>query len=445
MNTAAGAQPWRPSSRTTYTVLFVCFLAILFEGYDVGVMGAVLPSMADDRNWNLTPLELGVLSSYALVGMFFGAFMVGTLSEMLGRRRMLLLCVSVFSLTMVGAALAPTPWFFGVMRFIGGLGLGGVIPVAAALTVEYSPTHRRSFNYGLMYSGYSIGILCAALIAIGLLPSMGWRGVIGLGLVPLILVPFMARLLPESIEYLQGCGRLQEAQALAAATGEGVWREPDAGPSAESRTSWRDVVKIIFSRDYIRATACFWVALFLGLLLVYGLNTWLPSIMRKNGYDLGSSLLFLVVFSLTSAAGGLFLGSVADKLGVRGTVAAFYLIGAAAIGALLFGNSLVINYVLVGLAGVGSVSASLILTGYIAGYYPAHIRAAATGWALSFARVGAMTGPMVGGYVAGSGLSFSWNFIVFAAAALIAAIAVILLPGTTRKTVAAGDIKPAKA
>ncbi|CAM4275864.1 MFS transporter [Bordetella muralis] len=445
MNTAAGAQPWHPSSRTTYTVLFVCFLAILFEGYDVGVMGAVLPSMADDRNWNLTPLELGALSSYALVGMFFGAFMVGTLSEMLGRRRMLLLCVSVFSLTMVGAALAPTPWFFGVMRFIGGLGLGGVIPVAAALTVEYSPEHRRSFNYGLMYSGYSIGILCAALIAIWLLPTMGWRGVIGLGLVPLVLVPFMARLLPESIEYLQGCGRIQEAQALAAATGAGVWRQPEAGPSTESRTSWREVVKIIFSRDYIRATACFWIALFLGLLLVYGLNTWLPSIMRKNGYDLGSSLLFLVVFSLTSAAGGLFLGSVADKLGVRGTVAVFYLIGAAAIGALLFGNSLVVNYTLVGLAGVGSVSASLILTGYIAGYYPAHIRAAATGWALSFARVGAMAGPMVGGYVAGSGLSFSWNFIVFAAAALVAAIAVILLPGTKRKALAAGEIRAANA
>ncbi|OZI42334.1 MFS transporter [Bordetella genomosp. 4] len=444
MNTA-GAQPWHPSSRTTYTVLFVCFLAILFEGYDVGVMGAVLPSMADDRNWNLTPLELGALSSYALVGMFFGAFMVGTLSEMLGRRRMLLLCVSVFSLTMVGAALAPAPWFFGLMRFIGGLGLGGVIPVAAALTVEYSPVHRRSFNYGLMYSGYSIGILCAALIAIWLLPTMGWRGVIGLGVVPLVLVPFMARLLPESIEYLQGCGRIQEAQALASATGEGVWRRPEASPSSESRTSWRDVVKIIFSRDYIRATACFWIALFLGLLLVYGLNTWLPSIMRKNGYDLGSSLLFLVVFSLTSAAGGLFLGSVADKLGVRGTVAVFYLIGAAAIGALLFGNSLVVNYTLVGLAGVGSVSASLILTGYIAGYYPAHIRAAATGWALSFARVGAMAGPMVGGYVAGSGLSFSWNFIVFAAAALVAAIAVILLPGTRRRALAAAEIRPVKA
>lgn len=444
MNTA-GVQPWHPSSRTTYTVLFVCFLAILFEGYDVGVMGAVLPSMADDRNWNLTPLELGALSSYALVGMFFGAFMVGTLSEMLGRRRMLLLCVSVFSLTMVGAALAPAPWFFGVMRFAGGLGLGGVIPVAAALTVEYSPTQRRSFNYGLMYSGYSIGILCAALIAIWLLPTMGWRGVIGLGLVPLILVPFMARLLPESIEYLQGRGRIQQAHALAAATGKGVWRQPDASTSTASRTSWREVAKILFSRDHIRATACFWIALFLGLLLVYGLNTWLPSIMRKNGYDLGSSLLFLVVFSLTSAVGGLFLGSVADKLGVRGTVAVFYLIGAAAIGALLFGNSLVVNYILVGLAGVGSVSASLILTGYVAGYYPAHIRAAATGWALSFARVGAMAGPMVGGYVAGSGLSFSWNFIVFAAAALIAAIAVILLPGTKRKALAAGEIRPAKA
>lgn len=123
MTLSGSTQPWRPHSRATYTVLLVCFLAILFEGYDVGVMGAVLPALAEDRNWNLTPLELGALSSYALVGMFFGASLIGTLSELMGRRRMLLLCVSVFSLTMLGASWAPTPMLFGILRFLGGVGL----------------------------------------------------------------------------------------------------------------------------------------------------------------------------------------------------------------------------------------------------------------------------------------------------------------------------------
>src|ERR1700744_70970 len=137
----------RLPARVTGRVLLVCWLAILFEGYDVGVMGAVLPASADDKAWNLSPIQLGALGSYALLGMFFGAFLIGTLSDLLGRRRMLLLCAGLFSLTMAGAAWAPTPGWFALFRFIGGLGLGGVIPVAAALTIEYSAPRRRNFNY----------------------------------------------------------------------------------------------------------------------------------------------------------------------------------------------------------------------------------------------------------------------------------------------------------
>lgn len=426
----ASTPEWSVPARTTKTVLFVCWLAILFEGYDVGVMGAVLPTMAEDRAWMLSPLQLGVLSSYALVGMFFGAFFIGTLSDLVGRRGMLLMCVSLFSLTMIGAALAPTPFMFGVFRFIGGLGLGGVIPVAAALTIEYSPPHRRSFNYGVMYSGYSFGILSAALLAIWLVPHLGWRGVIGAGVIPLLAVPFMARMLPESMEYLIAKGRHEEAARLAARFGLSGLNVPRAlavtadGP----RANWKAVLSAIFAPRNLRATVFFWIALFLGMLLVYGLNTWLPQIMRKLGYDLGSSLLFLAVFSLASAIGGLALGAIADKIGPKRAVAAAFLLGAGAILGLMQGYSLWLNYVFVALAGIGSISASLILTGYLADYYPAHARGTATGWALGFARVGAMSGPLLGGYIAGIGRGAEWNFIAFALAAVVAGIAVTLIP-----------------
>lgn len=423
--TAAGSHPVRPA--VTRRVLIVCWLAILFEGYDVGVMGAVLPAMAEDRAWNLNPLQLGVLSSYALAGMFVGALLVGTLSDLLGRRRMLLACVALFSLTMAGAAWAPTPLWFGVFRFLGGVGLGGVIPAAAALTIEYSPPARRSFNYGLMYSGYSFGILCAALLAMQWLPQIGWRGVVGAGALPLLVLWPMAKLLPESLEYLVGKGRQREAGELAQRMGLPV-PQPVRAATAQGAFGWRQVLAEVFARRHLRATACFWVALFCGLLLIYGLNTWLPTIMRQSGYDLGSSLGFLVVFSLASALGGLFLGRIADRFGVRGTVGAFYLVGAAAVLALMSPNHLWVNYLLVALAGLGSISASLILTGHLAGYYPARVRAAATGWGLSFSRFGAMAGPLLGGYVASAGLGVSANFIAFAAVGALAAVAVFLLP-----------------
>ncbi len=413
------------STKTTSKVLLICWMSILFEGYDVGVMGAVLPTLAEYKQWDLSPLELGALSSYALVGMFFGAFIIGTLSELYGRRRMLLACVSLFSLTMLGAAFAPTPWIFGLMRFIGGIGLGGVIPVAAALTIEYSPAEKRSFNYGIMYSGYSLGILSAALVAIWLLEQFGWRSVIAFGAIPLLLIWPMARILPESLEYLSHKGLHSQANKLADKLD--IHYQPSIEQQQKSQ-SIKEIIAVVFAKKHLRATACFWIALFCGMLLVYGLNTWLPSIMRKEGYNLGSSLTFLIVFSLASAIGGLFLGKIADRYGVRNSVAFFFLLGAIGVGCLIFKQNIYMNYILVAFAGIGSISAALILTGYIANYYPSNARASATGWALSFSRIGAMTGPMFGAYIASLGIATSWNFIAFAVVAVIAATAVIMLP-----------------
>ncbi|HEY0295581.1 MAG TPA: aromatic acid/H+ symport family MFS transporter [Bordetella sp.] len=427
MNTTATAVSWSTPGRTTYTVLLVCWMAILFEGYDVGVMGAVLPALADYKAWALTPLQLGVLGSYALAGMFVGSFAVGMMSDMLGRRRMLLACVTLFSLTMVGASWSPTPTWFGIFRFAGGLFLGGVIPVAAALTVEYSPPERRGINYGLMYSAYSLGILCAAGIAMWLMPHYGWRTVVGIGAVPIVLLPVMALLLPESLEYL--LAKQDKAAALKQAQRLGITSLDAFQPAtAQAQSTPRDIMAAIFAPRHLRATICFWVSLFLGIMLVYGLGTWLPQIMRKNGYDLGSSLSFLMVFSLVSAVGGVILGQFADKAGTRRMVALFYVLGALGIYCLTYKNTLLLNYVLVGLAGLGSISASLILTGYLANYYPSHARGAATGWALSFARIGAMSGPIVGGYIGSLNLPLAWNFIIFAVAALVAGLFVMLIP-----------------
>ena len=134
----APVNDWNVPKRTTALVLFCCWMAILAEGYDVGVLGAVLPALAEYKEWNLSPLQLGGLGSYALAGMLVGALFIGTLSDLVGRKKMLLASMVIFTLTQAGAAWAPTPELFGLFRFIGGLGMGGVIPVAAALTIEYS-------------------------------------------------------------------------------------------------------------------------------------------------------------------------------------------------------------------------------------------------------------------------------------------------------------------
>jgi len=412
-------------TRVTGLVILLCWLAIFAEGYDLGVLGAAMPALLEDPQWQLTPLKAGLLGSYTLLGMLIGGLTISTLSELWGRKPMFMLCLCLFSLTMGASAWAPTPEVFGALRFIGGLGLGGIIPIAAALTTEYSPAGRKSFNYGLMYSGYSIGILAAAVVAMWLLPVGGWRPVMGVGLIPLLFVPVMAWLLPESLEFLVAKGRHADAQSLARRLGIEVL------PKIVVKTSrpgiW-NVLAEIFSPRNAFATACFWVGLFMGLLMVYGLNTWLPQIMRKSGYDLGSSLTFLAVFSLSSAVGGVLIGRVADRIGIKVTLVASYVTGAVCIGALTLKGSLLTNYVLVALAGFGSISASLILTSYLANYLAAPVRSAGTGWALSFARIGALSGPLLGGYLADLSFSAQSNFYAFAAAGLLSAVAVFMIP-----------------
>lgn len=412
------------SARTSTLVVALCWFAIFAEGYDVGVLGAILPALSNEASWSLTPLQLGAFGSYTLVGMLIGGLAGGTLSEIHGRRPTFLACLSLFSVCMLAAAWSPSPTWFAVSRGIGGLGLGGIIPVAAALTTEYSPARRKSLNYGIMYSGYSVGILAAALTGKALLPEHGWRPVVLIGALPLLTLPFLYALLPESLEFLVARGARQKAQALARRLNVAL-PPPVVRPQA---MSWQSVVGEIFAAQNARATVCFWSALFMGMFLVYGLAQWLPQIMRRSGYDLGDSLLFLAVFSFTSAIGGIVLGLWADRLGPKRTVTLSYVAGAAGIFALSFKGSIAANYAAVALAGFGTVSASLILTSYLATYLKPMVRAAGVGWALSFSRIGALCGPLIGGYIASLAVTPEWNFYVFAAAAAMAALATALIP-----------------
>ncbi|MFC0582179.1 MFS transporter [Micrococcoides hystricis] len=434
---APSTPSWPVPARTTNRVLFLCWISILAEGYDVGVLGAVMPALIAYEPWSLTPLQAGALGSQALIGMMIGAMLIGSLSDRLGRKKMLIISVVIFTTAQLGAALAPTPELFGLFRLIGGLGMGGIIPVAAAMTIEFSHPRKRSLNYGLMYSGYSLGILAAAMVAFAILEQAGWRWVIGIGAVPVLLVPLLIWKLPESMESLLIRGEREKARQHAAELGINPYHEAEWMPAKspqKQHTSWKDSLSVMFSRGYRVATIGFWVALFCGLLLVYGLNTWLPNIMKEAGYELGSSILFLAVFSLASAIGGILIGGAADKYGKKLILVVFYVLGAAGILLLMFPNSMLVNYIFVALAGVGTIATSLVLTGWVADYYPAYARATATGWALSFARVGAIAGPLLGGWIAGMALGFEWNFIIFAVVGVLAAVFVAIIPTTRKET-----------
>lgn len=426
--TSPGAAPPRPAAsprRATGTqVVWLCWIAMFAEGYDMSALGAVLPGMLADPAWKLTPLAAGAIASAALAGMFFGGYGFGVAADRFSRKRAFMSCLSLFSLSSLVAALAPWPAMFAVARFFCGVGVGGIVPICSAYVYEFSPADRANRRYAIMYSGYTIGILAAALTAYALLAASGWRIVIALGVLPLLLLPVLARWLPESMDYLLARGREAEAAAIAARFGvappAGLHAAPPAGAGAGLR--------IILAPRHVRATIGFWLATFAGMIVVYGLTTWLPQIMRSAGYALGPSILFLGVFALASSFGGVLLGAIADRVGRAPTTFAAFALGAAAIALLAHRWPLGWTYALVALAGIGTISAAVMVTSYLSAYFPASVRATAVGACLSVSRSGAVCGPMVGGLIASYRLPFEWNFWAYAAAALLAGAAILLPP-----------------
>ena len=181
-------------------VLIWCLMIIIFDGYDLVIYGVVLPILMQE--WALSSVQAGLLASTALFGMMFGAMSFGTLSDKLGRKKTIMICITIFSgFTFLGA-FATTPTEFGILRFLAGLGIGGVMPNVVALMTEYAPKRIRSTLVAIMFSGYAIGGMASALLGAWLVPTYGWEIMFYLASIPLFTLPLIWKFLPESLMFL---------------------------------------------------------------------------------------------------------------------------------------------------------------------------------------------------------------------------------------------------
>lgn len=417
-----------------HAVLLLCFVTIVFDGYDLVVYGSTVPTILKFQEWGVSPAQAGVIGSLALVGMLVGTLSVGILTDKLGRRRIMLACIAWFSTFMLLTAFAPSAEVFGVLRFLTGLGLGGVVPTCIALTVEYARKERRQIANAAMFSGYSVGGVSAALLAINLLPHIDFRVMYALGALPLVtLLPVAWKLLPESVAYLARQQRLDEARATAdrygliysdIVTAQDVQTGSDAPEPA---------LKTLFTPTWVRSTILFALANFCGLLLVYGLNTWLPQIMRTAGFQLGDALTFLLVLNAGAIVGSISASILADRIGIRKVVTASFTLAFVAILMLSLQLPLAALLVVVAFAGLGSVGTQILVGGYCATHYPQSLSATALSWSLGIGRIGAISGPLIGGMIAGMAFGWQVNFYMFAAFAVIGAIVVFSVPKMTSK------------
>ncbi|SFO95919.1 MFS transporter [Pseudomonas borbori] len=425
-------------ARFHWMVMALCALLLIFDGYDLFIYGVVLPAIMQE--WGLTPLQAGALGSYALFGMMFGALTFGTLADRIGRKKGIAICFALFSSATIVNGFASNPTEFGICRFIAGLGCGGLMPNAVALMNEYAPKRLRSTLVAVMFSGYSVGGMLAAGVGIYMLPRFGWESMFFAAAVPLLLLPLIFWLLPESVGFLVRQGRTAQARAILAKI------EPGQQISATDQLLLTDTkgkggaVLELFREGRAVRTLCLWLAFFCCLLMVYALSSWLPKLMANAGYSLGSSLSFLLALNFGGMAGAILGGWLGDRFNLVKVMVAFFVAAALSISLLGFNSPTPLLYLLIFVAGATTIGTQILLYACAAQFYGLSIRSTGLGWASGIGRNGAIVGPLLGGALLGINLPLQLNFLAFAIPGAIAAIAMSVFAISSQRSRSAAPL-----
>ena len=422
---------------TERVLLAVAFVIAMLEGYDLAVYGVSVPALLADKSLAIDKGSAGVLGSVVGAGMLIGAALAGALMRRIGALRLIMASCIVFSAGMVISAAAQNVPLFGIGRAFVGLGLGIVLPTLLAYVADLSVPEHRNRNTGIVMAGYAAGGLAAPLLGAALLPTTSFRWLYIIGVIPaLVILPFAWKLLPVPPVHLLRTGKVAEAHHLSESMGLPTPVLTVAGK--------RHLAGIgpLFAPGIAGATLLFWVMTFCGLLLVFGITAWLPTMMQANGYSLGSALLQTAAMWIGVGVGVIIGGRIADRIGAKPVVVVAFLTGAVSLLVMSANPNVVILFIFMFLSGVGFIGSQILVNGFILTRYPDDIRGSGLAWALSFGRVGAIVGPSLGAWVMTSGLSVEWNFYAFAIPAVVGAFASILVPRVKVKTISVPEPAP---
>lgn len=373
-------------------VYMLCSLCLLMDGFDVQAMGYVAPALTQE--WKIPPAALGSVFGAAPFGVLFGSILFSMLADRVGRRPVLIGLTFYFAVMTLLTARAATVEQLLVIRFLAGLGLGGIMPNALALVSEYSSLGSRVLMMMVVGNFFNVGAAIGGFVAAWVIPAFGWRAVFyGGGAIPLLVAAMMVFSLPESPPFLTGARRA------------GV---PILHLFREGR-GW--------------GTLALWVINFMNLLNLYFLSNWLPTLVRDSGRAAQTAVLLGAVLQLAGTVGTLALGWITRRAGIAPTLAVGFACGSASIAMIgQPGLSLMLLSCAVAMAGIGVIGGQGGVNAMAATFYPTELRSTGVGAGLGVGRIGAIVGPVIAGQL----LALQWRqdqlFLAAAVPALISAL-----------------------
>ena len=425
-----------PFSRFHFSLILLCTLVAIVDGFDTTSLAVIAPTIAHD--WGLSLPSFAPALSASLVGMALGGAIGGMLGDRFGRRPIMILMFSIVTLGTLASGFVENIIQLEVLRLLTGFGIGGTIPLGAALVAEYMPKKLRSFLLVVMFSGHALGGTLAGLAAPALINNFGWHSVFIVGgIVPAALVVALLFLLPESARYLttrgdpaarvRAIGLLKRANPAASIAGNA---EIVTGEQVITRGTVRD----LFAANRASQTIFLWITFFATQFVLFGLASWLTSLLTQAGHSQDVGAYAQMLHNLGGVFGSLAFGLLSDRLSARPVLigvnvgAILFIAGLGAFAASEFSLWMAL------FSGVFVLAAQLCLNAYTTGLYPTALRATGVGWALSFGRLGSITSPLVAGALMARGWTPSSLFYAIAAVPLISIVALTFIRGERYET-----------
>lgn len=425
-----------PLSRPHYALMLIGGLGYTFDGMDAAVVAFLLPSA--QTAWGLSNAELGLIGSAAPFGFLFGAIAAGLLGDRIGRKKVMMYALAFYAIFSVVAALAPNYGFFLGARVLAGAGAGAESAIIAPFLAEFVPASRRGWFIGALAGFFSFGFVLAALIGRFVVPTVpeGWRWAQVITAVPIVMLLWWRRALPESPRYLLANGRVEEAEQVVAtlerkveaATGAPlppVPVTPMPPIAAASRVTLPSALRFLWGRDMARRTAVTWLIWFVITFSYYGFFSWIPTLLVQRGITVTKSFEFSIIIYLAQIPGYYSAAWLSERLDRKNTIA-LYLAGSAVSAFWLSQTSTPVEITVAGAV------LSFFLNGTYAGVYaytpevfPTWIRATGVGLSSAFGRVGSILAPTIIGFTA-AGLGFAGVFGMTTAVLVIGVLAVMV-------------------
>ena len=414
----------------TYLQLGLLLVALLCDGFDLQLVGVAAPWLADA--WNLKPSQLvGPVQSANLFGMMLGAIFLGGLGDRLGRKRIIVAGAMLFGLSTLACLLTSNVTELSAVRFLTGVGLGGVLPNVIALAAESAPRAKRAMVTSIVIIGMSLGSGMPGVVAAKLIPAYGWESlfIVG-GVLPLVIALLLALLLPESLLFLtnRAKDRAQIERRVRALDPQlaidGATRFALQGPGSMGKGNFAD----LFAPGLRLTTPMLWL-MFAGVLLsMHFLNSWISTLLKLAHLSPEQFSLTNSVFHWSGTIAAIFTALLLGRLGLR-WVLVLLSIGVASlvtIASFGFSSTLVLTLA-VCFAGFGTIGCQGALNASAGLIYPPSCRTTGVGAALGLGRIGSLAGPLVGGMVLDSGVPVQQMFYVPVLPLGVAMIATLVL------------------